>query len=210
MSERLSAEEKERICELVLDEGKSKSEAARIVGRSVTVVAKVVETYRPDTRLATRLLKASTHTLVERIVAKADVEQAIEVLSRPNIGVLAPALKPGASMGGGIYVSVAADSCGAVNVGIRQELSDGHEATPRELPVPRLPEIEESKGLPEPHHAQGNDVGAQPTGDAAEERPAGLTPKRKNRPKYAVSKEGKRRPVILNYPITPRQETTNG
>jgi hypothetical protein len=73
---------------------------------------------RPTTDLAKMYLKAKAMKLVKRVVRKASVAEAIDVLSRPGIDVLAPAAKSVEGSGPtGFFLSVQSDTCGAVKVG---------------------------------------------------------------------------------------------
>lgn len=73
---------------------------------------------RPTTDMAKMYLKAKAMRLVKRVVAKANVSEAIDILSRPGMDVLAPAQKHVESSGpAGFFLTVQADTCGAVTVG---------------------------------------------------------------------------------------------
>jgi hypothetical protein len=73
---------------------------------------------RPTTDMAKMYLKAKAMRLVKRVVAKANVSEAIDILSRPGIDVLSPAQKGVDSSGpAGFFLTVKADTCGAVTVG---------------------------------------------------------------------------------------------
>jgi hypothetical protein len=79
-------------------------------------VYRTIRRFRPTVDMAALHLKASAYRLARRVVNKASVEQSIDILSRSNMGVLAPAK---AQMSGptGFFLSVKADTCGAVTVG---------------------------------------------------------------------------------------------
>lgn len=73
-------------------------------GRTADTVSRLLKDLRPTTELARATLLSRAHELVERVTEKADVDQLIDVLSRPNVGVLEPiASKAG---GGGTSVGI--------------------------------------------------------------------------------------------------------
>lgn len=89
------------------------------MGIAADTVYAVQKRMRPTTEVATQYLQSQSLKLAMRVVRKANVEQALNILSRPNIGVLeSPA---GASGGGGhqFMVGVAIDSLGSVKVGVQ-------------------------------------------------------------------------------------------
>lgn len=90
------------------------TEIAASFGRSLSAVSRLIHRYHPTTNLATRHIRASALKLAERIVKKADVDQAIEILSRPNIGVLEPINKGESSPG--VMISVNQGDLGAVQI----------------------------------------------------------------------------------------------
>lgn len=75
--------------------------------------------FRPTTALAEDHLKASALKLAMRVVRKANVEQAIGILSRPNIGVLASDSGGGDGGGRSFMIGVAVDGLGSVKVGMQ-------------------------------------------------------------------------------------------
>lgn len=101
--------------------GKGTMEACELIGkthgRAHTTIWAVIKRLTPTTGLAADYIKAQAYRLAHKIVKEGSVEQAIDVLSRPNIGVLEP-IKKGEIGGGGFYLSVQSDSCGAVKVGV--------------------------------------------------------------------------------------------
>jgi hypothetical protein len=82
-------------------------------GRTQETIYGLVRRFNPSTDAAEALIKANALRLAVRVVRKANVDQAIDILSRPNMGVLQPTQQAG-SGGGGFFLSVQADSCGAV------------------------------------------------------------------------------------------------
>lgn len=93
---------------------------ARATKHSEKTVARVMRQLMPTTKLATAKLRAGSSKLVDRLLAKAEVPDILDILSRPNIGVLAPASKGGSDGPTGVFVSVQSESCGAVKVGVIQ------------------------------------------------------------------------------------------
>lgn len=95
----------------MLDEGKSASEVAFTLGRAVSSISRLRSNYSSTAKLATRLIRANAEKLAQRVINHATVDEAIQVLSRPNIDVLKP---PSRSDGNtGIFISVGAGSLGA-------------------------------------------------------------------------------------------------
>lgn len=91
---------------------------ARATGHHERTIQGVMRKLLPTTKLATAKLRAASSKLVDRLIAKAEVPDILDILSRPNIGVLAPASKGGSDGPTGIFVSVNAESCGAVKLGV--------------------------------------------------------------------------------------------
>lgn len=82
----------------------------------VNSIASVIQRYQPTTNIAEVILKKGAARLAVRIVRRANVTEAIDVLSRPNIGVLDPIKKM--EGGGSFIMSITAESCGTVKVGM--------------------------------------------------------------------------------------------
>jgi hypothetical protein len=76
----------------------------------------VVRRYRPTVDIAKHTLLAGAHKLAERIIKKASVGEAIDVLSRSTIGVIAPKQEVG-SGNIGFFINVQEESLGAVREG---------------------------------------------------------------------------------------------
>lgn len=94
---------------------------AKALDLELRTVAGVIYRHRPTTEIARLKLRAAASELVDRVVAKANVQEAIDLLSRKELGVLTPMKTGGGgpgSGGGGLFLSVQADSCGAVKVGM--------------------------------------------------------------------------------------------
>lgn len=79
-------------------------------------IGNAIQRYQPTTNIAEVILKRGAARLASRIVRRANVTEAVDILSRPNIGVLDPIKK--SEGGGGFIISMQADSCGAVKVGV--------------------------------------------------------------------------------------------
>lgn len=87
--------------------------AAQAVGVTAAMVQQHVKALRSTVRLAKMKILAKSSAMVDKIVEKAPTNELIDILSRPNVGVLEPAQK-GQQSNGGFILSVAMDSCGAV------------------------------------------------------------------------------------------------
>jgi hypothetical protein len=109
---RLTSEERDWMLTL-MDGGASNADVARKSNRSAEAVARVRADYFPTAKLATRYLQANALKLAERIVSDATVEEAIDVLTRPNIGVLAVA-KAAMDGQGNVFLSISTSSLGGV------------------------------------------------------------------------------------------------
>lgn len=94
-------------------------EIAVMSGRSPDVVRLALTRLRPTARLAEAVLQRGAVRLAARVVRKANVAEAIDILSRPNIGVLEPAKSQDKQGGGGFFLSVQAGDLGAVKVGVQ-------------------------------------------------------------------------------------------
>lgn len=88
-------------------------------GKPPSTIRLLMQRFRPRTDLARAFLKASALRMAKKIVTHGDPGHMIDVLSRSNIGVLAPKTEGGQG-GGGFFLSVQAESCGAVKVGVMQ------------------------------------------------------------------------------------------
>lgn len=101
--------------------GKAIMESCEIVGQAMNIPATTVYTaqnrLQPSTDIAADVLRAGAFKLAQRVLRKGNVDQAIDVLSRPNIGVLAPAKESGSS-GPAFRIGVQVDALGAISVGV--------------------------------------------------------------------------------------------
>lgn len=87
------------------------------LGRETSTIYHAVRRLQPTTDLAQTYLQSQALRLAVRAVRKANVTEAIDILSRKNMGVLAPKTEEQGGAGG-FFLSVQADSCGAVKIGI--------------------------------------------------------------------------------------------
>lgn len=97
-------------------EGATYQSVARLFDRDPDTISKIAKEFAPTKVLASAKLQSKLSTLVDRVLEKADVDQIIDILSRPNIGILEPHAKPGSGAGNnfGIMVSVNTGSLAAV------------------------------------------------------------------------------------------------
>jgi hypothetical protein len=89
------------------------------MGLPAHTVYELIRRLRSTTDVATQYIQSNALKLAMRVVRKANVDQAIGVLSRPNIGVLDPAGEGGGGGGRQFMVGVAMDSLGSVKVGVQ-------------------------------------------------------------------------------------------
>ena len=106
-------EEREQVCDRI-ERGATNEDIAAAVGWTPEEVRDCRARFYPTKGLAERYLRANALKMAMRVVQEANVEETIDVLSRPNIGVLAPAVKPGATQNFGIFTNIQLDSLGAV------------------------------------------------------------------------------------------------
>lgn len=106
---------------------------AQQVGRDAKTIASLIQRLRPTTDLARMYFRAKAFKMAKRIVKKASPSELIDVLQRPSIGVLDPIKKIDTGPGG-FFLSVNAESCGSVKVGVAQL-----------PPAPDLPQLEEGE-----------------------------------------------------------------
>lgn len=101
-------------------EGRGLMETYKILGekmdRSPDVIRQTIRRFLPTTDAAESYLKAQALRLAVRVVRKANVDQSIDLLSRPNIGVIAPQQQQASS--GGFFLSVHTESLGGMQIGI--------------------------------------------------------------------------------------------
>lgn len=97
--------------------GKTESykKVGEILGRNYQTIAAAVLRLSPSTGVAQDYLKSRALKMARRVVKEAKANELIDVLSRPNMGVLAPKQDAGGQTG--FFLSVSVDTCGAVKVG---------------------------------------------------------------------------------------------
>lgn len=105
------------------------------LGYEWKVIGRVYRMMQPTTMAAADLIRARAFRMTSKLVRTANNEQIIDILSRPNIGVLDP-IKKGDGGGAGIFIGVDAGTCGAVSVSINQPPQQQQLQTPQ----PALPE----------------------------------------------------------------------
>lgn len=118
-------------------DGKSVTEIANAIGRASSTISRFLARNVDTRELAMDIIKSGAAKLAERIVNKANVDQAINVLSRPGIDVIQPEARNAPSKGFGLQISVAANSCGTV-VSVQggenvQGLQSGDVQSPRQI-----------------------------------------------------------------------------
>lgn len=116
--------------------GEACAQIAGDYGRTKDVIYALVRRFVPSVDAADAFLKANALRLAMRVVRKADVDQAIDVLSRSNIGVLAPKQEAGGNAGG-FFLSVTAETCGAVSmkVGMVQQPPERYADLPHPMDI---------------------------------------------------------------------------
>lgn len=112
------------------------------LGRSPGVIKNALGRIRSTTKLAEAKLRAGSSQMVDRLMAEADASQLMNILSRPNIGVLEPAAKEGGNGFNGFKIAVQADTCGAVQIGV--QVGGGGQLAPSSE---RSEALGEAKGL---------------------------------------------------------------
>lgn len=95
----------------------SLAEIAPRYNRSTHGIHYIIQRYQPTVDLAARYLQSQALKLAMRVVRKANVTEALDLLSRKSMGVVAPKTEEGAG-NKGFFLSVEADSCGAIKVGV--------------------------------------------------------------------------------------------
>lgn len=104
------------------------------VGRDAKTIAGLIQRLKPTTDLARMYFRAKAYKMAKRIVNKGSASELMDVLQRPSVGVLDPVKKIEGG-GGGFFLTVNAESCGAVKVGVLQappaqkQLGEGEDTT---------------------------------------------------------------------------------
>ncbi len=114
------------------------------MGITPETVYAVQKRLRPTTEIATEYIRANALKLAARVVRKANVDQAMTLLSRPNIGVLDPQGEGGVGGGRQFMIGVAMDSLGSVKVGVQiGGTVDGGATVPGLQPAPDADAVED-------------------------------------------------------------------
>jgi hypothetical protein len=121
-------------------------------------VAHIIRRLQPTTDIGKMYLKAQALKMAHRIVRRGSVAEVIDVLSRPGIDVLQPSKRVEGNGGGGFFLSVTADSCGAVKVGVATGVGS-----------PALPPAEDFNPFA-PQLGEGEENGQNEGNAAADER----------------------------------------
>lgn len=87
-----------------------------ILGRSQGTIGVAIRRLTPTKRTARLYLESKAYKLARRVVEKANTQESIDLLSR--MGVLDPPAKAEGSSMGGFFLTVTAETCGAVKVGM--------------------------------------------------------------------------------------------
>lgn len=111
-------EETEHIVRL-LAQGRTTEDVSRLSGWSFEQVRDVRAEYFPTQSLAKHYLRSNALRLAKRIVAEANVEEAVDILSRSTLGVLEPLAKTGAQAGPtAVLTSINPHHLGGVQVAV--------------------------------------------------------------------------------------------
>jgi transposase-like protein len=112
----MSAGEKNDILVALAKPGATAAAVAKEFGRDISTINRLIAQFKPTDALARATLMSRLSEMVERVVDKADVDQLISVLSRSNVGILAPENKSTGGSGPNIYLSsVQVGTLAAVN-----------------------------------------------------------------------------------------------
>jgi hypothetical protein len=146
---------------------------AKTLGRHPQTIAKFVRRMRSTVSLAKLTLAANANRMVKKVIEKAPTSELIDVLSRPNMGVLEPRKSEG-SGGGGFFINVKAENLGAVQIGIVNKENSINELRPNAATGIPLIEAGPTDQHPTDPGRQGSDVtpvGRQQESDARPPRP---------------------------------------
>lgn len=156
---------KETISEILLHydgfikEGLPKTQAYKQTAAALELdwksVAAVTYRFRSTVDLGKALLKSHAAKMAMKVIRHGTVQEHIDVLSRPGIGVLEPAQK-GNIGGGGFFLAIDVGTCGAVKV----RASDSLPLTAPSLQLEGLHEHQEAVIDVRPqHHGEGSGHG---------------------------------------------------
>ena len=117
---------------LTQTEGRGIGESCEIIGqqfgRSKEVVYSLIRRFIPSVDGAEAYVKSQALRLAMRVVRKANVDQAINILERSNIGVLAPTAESQGQTG--FFLSVKAENLGAVSIQAAMVTNGGAQVLP--------------------------------------------------------------------------------
>lgn len=85
----------------LFNKGWTAAEIGEELGRDESTIYRLINETKPTTEYAGALLKARASELVGKLLEKAEASHILDILSRPNIGVLEPAVPRGAGGQGG-------------------------------------------------------------------------------------------------------------
>jgi hypothetical protein len=130
------SEEEDATCVGLIEQNLTNEEVAARMEWTPDMVRDVRSRYFPTTGLAGAILRAGAARLATRIVEEATVEEALDVLTRSNVGVLKPIEKGGPRTG--FFTSVQLDSLGGVRVSTAMVDGAPSTSTAEDVP-PALP-----------------------------------------------------------------------
>lgn len=142
------------------------------VGRSTKMIGVTINRLRPTAGAARLYLQSRAYKMARKLVAEADAPLLMELLSRPSLGVIDPPQKTGGGEGG-FFLSVTAESCGAVKVAVatQQALPAAPDPmTPFNPYEEKTDEVPESYGLTERAPTVGRSKTTQAAIESAKER----------------------------------------
>lgn len=101
--------------------GRGISESYRLVALETNyaecTIGQIVNRMRPTVGAARLYLRSKALRMARRLVKEAKAPELLDILSRPSMGVIDPAAKSEGG-GGGFFLSVQAQDCGAVKIGV--------------------------------------------------------------------------------------------
>lgn len=193
--------------------GQEKGEAIKAIcfdtGRDKVTIYRLIAAFADSSGLATRYVKSQAMTMIKKIVEKGDVDQLIDVVSRPNIGVLQPIIK--GNNAPQILVSVTRDSLGGVSptpaiegeiLGTVKRITEGFTPPPVPAESPEAVHGDIRRGVGEVAEAPPAPSVASETRDAAAEVRKTRHEKVKAAGKHSRPAFGKTKsPINLRYDI---------
>lgn len=98
----------------MIKRGTTNEDIAARTGWSPIEVRDIRAMFFPRASLAADYLRANALKLAQRVVEEANVEEAVDILSRPNIGVLEPAVKAPTGRPIGVFTTINTSTLGGV------------------------------------------------------------------------------------------------